>query len=54
MSIRIACKNFTGGVPHVDIAEHVELGTFELGDGTELGAKGSGANVSLFITLPLP
>ena len=24
------------------------------GDGTELGAKGSGANVSLFITLPLP
>lgn len=43
-----------GGVPHVDIAEYVELGTFELGDGTELGAKGSGANVSLFITLPLP
>ena len=43
-----------GGVPHVDIVEHVELGTFELGDGTELGEKGSGANVSLFITLPLP
>ena len=41
-----------GGTPEVNVAAYVELSTFSLGDGTELGAQGSGADVSLYITLP--
>lgn len=40
------------GTPEVNVALYVELGTFSLGDGTELGAQGSGTDVSLYITLP--
>lgn len=40
-----------GGIPGVDIALYIELGTFELGDGTELGMSGTGANVTLLVSL---
>ena len=42
-----------GGIPGVDIVLHIELGTFELGDGTELGMSGTGANVTLLVSLPI-
>ena len=42
-----------GGIPGVDIALCIELGTFELGDGTELGMSGTGANVTLLVSLPI-
>ena len=42
-----------GGIPGVDIALYTELGTFELGDGTELGMSGTGANVTLLVSLPI-
>lgn len=41
------------GTPGADIVEFVELGTFECGDGTECGQSGSGADVTLLVSLPL-
>lgn len=41
------------GTPEVDIVLHVEIGTFELGDGTELGMSGTGATVTLLVSLPI-
>ena len=40
-----------GGIPGVDIALYTELGTFELGDGTEL--RVAEANVTLLVSLPV-
>jgi len=42
-----------GGVPGADIVEFIELGTFELGDGTELGMPGEGSDVTLLVSIPL-
>ena len=42
-----------GGIPGVDIVLYIELGTFELGDGTELGMSRTGANVTLLVSLPI-
>jgi hypothetical protein len=43
------------GTPGVNIVRHIELGTFELGDGFEVGADGAGAglsDVTLLVSIP--
>jgi hypothetical protein len=41
------------GQPGADIVQYVEMGTFECGDGTECGQSGSGADVSVLVSLPV-
>jgi hypothetical protein len=44
---------YRDGKPGAEIVEFVELGDFELGDGTEIGQEGEGADVTLLVSLPL-
>lgn len=42
------------GTPGVEFAEFIEFGRAEFGDGTEFGAAGSGSDVELAVSIPLP